>query len=711
MSVKEKLEKALSNGTVVPQELIDSAYGIKAATDELADRQFLEKYGYLPLFNDLESGITSPLLIPNLKNVITLLGIEDDSKETENPRTKVRKFLDDFPSKKDEWKKIIVNDKRLGDRGWETVKDVWKRAMLDDMNYKIAEERQKDIENAPLRIFGKDLFDVPGAYTAASILFPRSTERLQNGGSVEAKDVLLDLGENGMQMVPGAGWVATGRRIPKVGNLVTRAFAKADKALPANYLGEGLRNIGGMSKNLAGNSVAPFASELADAMVYDENSGMDSRADFSLGDAAIGALVNQAADRGIYHMLSPKAATMEGSLGRNTEGLRNFILNLGRSASKLGDDYAAQVRAMASTPNVHAPGRLSKSELQAARTGSDIKSSVTPDEYQAALKQRMILDAIDNNSIFPRGSANQIGTSKVESVASNMLKDDPYVLSGVASGMGTDDYLKAADKAIRQKSMIEHETTKDKIVGKEMRKQEIDEKMSKLNEDMDKGRISEKKGIKKHDKLLDEYNALDKEIEDLTEQLPAFRNIYLNDKKDFGSVDAVGAFDDLDMFIDPNMTLSGKEINKIFSEHPAELVNYSVWHGKGRGAATNLDKFGNIVNQALPSLAVNKAGKNEWAKQLISEAMKKDSEETHNAPKQRRASAEVKAAMSNAGGLTDEDKAYLAAIAEKPNRVTTGYSSKDDPDGSKFRMWMLVRGNDILSEFAPSAYRPTFDVE
>lgn len=704
MSVKEKLEKALSSGTVVPQELIDSAYGIKAATDELADRQFLEKYGYLPLFNDLESGITSPLLIPNLKNVITLLGIEDDSKETENPRTKVRKFLDDFPSKKDEWKKIIVNDKRLGDRGWETVKDVWKRAMLDDMNYKIAEERQKDIENAPLRIFGKDLFDVPGAYTAASILFPRSTERLQNGGSVEAKDVLLDLGENGMQMVPGAGWVATGRRIPKVGNLVTRAFAKADKALPANYLGEGLRNIGGMSKNLAGNSVAPFASELADAMVYDENSGMDSRADFSLGDAAIGALVNQAADRGIYHMLSPKAATMEGSLGRNTEGLRNFILNLGRSASKLGDDYAAQVRAMASTPNVHAPGRLSLDEFNAARRGANLKTSITPEEFADARKQQMILDAIDAGDISPREIVSN-SEKDLDRLANQMVIGDANMLDLEARGTGVADYINASNKAEQLEASMKHNIAKDKILGNNMRMQEIDEEIKRLQ-------LSESADDQlKVRELLDEKKNLEKANAELEVQLRETREKMLDDSKNYGSADAVGALEDVGTYIDPNRTLSAEELKKIFSEHPAEIVNYSVWHGRGPGAATKLDKFGNIVNQALPSLAVNKAGKNEWAKQLISEAMKKDSEETHNAPKQRRASAEVKAAMSNAGGLTDEDKAYLAAIAEKPNRVTTGYSSKDDPDGSKFRMWMLVRGNDILSEFAPSAYRPTFDVE
>ena len=48
--------------------------------------------------------------------------------------------------------------------------------------------------------------------------------------------------------------------------------------------------------------------------------------------------------------------------------------------------------------------------------------------------------------------------------------------------------------------------------------------------------------------------------------------------------------------------------------------------------------------------------------------------------------------------LSETDKKYIEIIKNKPNVMKVGYTSDDDPQGSKFKMWLLERGNKLLAE-------------
>ena len=123
------------------------------------------------------------------------------------------------------------------------------------------------------------------------------------------------------------------------------------------------------------------------------------------------------------------------------------------------------------------------------------------------------------------------------------------------------------------------------------------------------------------------------------------------------------------------------------------------------------DKTLNILNQAIPAWAVNKYGSDPDAGQVLAyfpetkKVLDEDRKKTHEAPKKRRASADVLKIVSDDSDLNDTDRKYLKAIAENPDIVTYGYPS--DRDG--FNIWLLQRGNRLLRGTA--AYRPSFVVE
>jgi hypothetical protein len=48
--------------------------------------------------------------------------------------------------------------------------------------------------------------------------------------------------------------------------------------------------------------------------------------------------------------------------------------------------------------------------------------------------------------------------------------------------------------------------------------------------------------------------------------------------------------------------------------------------------------------------------------------------------------------------LSDNDKKYIEIVKNNPNVMKFGYTSDDDPQGRKFKMWLLERGNKLLAE-------------
>lgn len=59
--------------------------------------------------------------------------------------------------------------------------------------------------------------------------------------------------------------------------------------------------------------------------------------------------------------------------------------------------------------------------------------------------------------------------------------------------------------------------------------------------------------------------------------------------------------------------------------------------------------------------------------------------------------------------LSETDKKYIDIIKNNPDVVKFGYTSNDDPQGRKFKMWLLERGNKLLA--GTGLVRPAWEVK
>ena len=158
-----------------------------------------------------------------------------------------------------------------------------------------------------------------------------------------------------------------------------------------------------------------------------------------------------------------------------------------------------------------------------------------------------------------------------------------------------------------------------------------------------------------------------------------------------------------------DVPLTADVLKKVIEKNPAPIINYAAWHGNG--GAGKVDRILNTLNQAIPAWTVNKYGSEGDADMLLSptpslkDALNESRQEVQDAPKKRKATADVLRIVSEGDSLTADDRKYLDAIAKNPDIMKIGY--KDDPGG--FRLWLLERGNRLLQ--GTSVYRPTFPVK
>ena len=597
-TAKELLEKAIDAGAWVPDSVI-SDYEAPALTDELAAKAFGDKYAGMSWAEGADR-IEEPT-IPSMANVIGILGLDSlNNPVGKDARTKEQKFIEDFPKKTARWKKKITNNNVYGERGWETVKEIWKQAIRDRMQADIAKGRKEATDD--------------GLYAKyASVIFPRSVEHIANTGDFSAKDVIADIAENAAMMVPGG--VFTGI----AGNVLAKAFPRAVWYFTkpgANIAESAIKGTGKMLGNIFGNAVVPFASEGMDAAIYgDDDADMAHRADYSVGDAGIGTAINQGVNRGIMRMAGPiMDRAFGGGMGRGgITRVRNFLENLGQPFSKNGDDFASSVMLESSAP-IRNAGELLESDLERAARGASLNSAATTEAARQNIAKRNVLEAIDNGEI--------VAIPK----------------SGRGAG-------KAAEIQEGGDVFLENEIAK---------------------------------------KAAENQRYVLKDILDYSGYLKAHP-------------DGSG--------------LSEKTLAATLSANLPEFYNRAIWHGAGAAKKGMADKTLNILNQAIPAWAVNKYGSDPDASQVLAyfpetkKVLDEDREKTHEAPKKRRASADVLKIVSEGDSLTADDRKYLDAIAKNPDIMKIGY--KDDPGG--FRLWLLERGNRLLQ--GTSVYRPTFPVK
>ena len=599
-SSKEVLKEWLKQGNYLDDNsVIDSLYNMKAPTDELAEQRFLDMYGNEAPF-DKADRIEEPT-IPSMSNVIGILGLDSLGNTVgKDVRTKEQKFIEDFPKKSARWKKKITNNNVYGERGWETVKEIWKQAIRDRMQADIAKARKKATDD--------------GLYAKyASVILPRSVEHIANTGDFSAKDILADIAENAAMMVPGGVFTGiAGKGLAKAFPRAVWYFTKPG----ANIAESAIKGTGKMLGNIFGNAVVPFASEGMDAAIYgDDDADMAHRADYSVGDAGIGTAINQGVNRGLMRMAGPIIDRFSsGGMARGgITRVRDFLENLGQPFSKKGDDFASSVMLESSVP-IRNAGELLESDLERAARGASVNSAATTEAARQNIAKRHVLEAIDNGEI--------VAIPK----------------SGRGAG-------KAAEIQEGGDVFLENEIAK-------------------------KAAENQRYGL---EDILD-YSG------------------YLKAHPDGSG-------------------LSEKTLAATLSANLPEFYNSAIWHGAGAAKKGMADKTLNILNQAIPAWSVNKYGSDPDAGQVLAyfpetkKVLDEDREKTHEAPKKRKATADVLRILSEGDSLTADDRKYLDAIAKNPDIMKIGY--KDDPGG--FRLWLLERGNRLLQ--GTSVYRPTFPVK
>lgn len=653
-SAKEIIEAWQNAKYLVPDEYVYSVDSIKALTDELAEKKFLDKYGSDLMFKDADR-ITEPT-IPSMENVISILGLTDDPKEGKNSRTKEQKFLDDFPKKLGEWRKKIEKNPVYGKRGWETVKKIWQKAL-----------EQKRLSDTAKGMYDSVNDGTIGGWVTRT-LFPRTTERIANTGDFTAKDMFADIAENAAMAVPGGVFTGVaGKGLAKVAPRAVRYFSGPGK----NMLEGAAKGTGRMAGNLFGNAVVPFASEFMDAALYGDNDeGMEHRDDFSLGDAVVGTAINQGVNRGLMRMLGPVVDRFsQGGLARG--GMlkaRQFLEQLGVPFSKRGDDFAQEVAEVFANPTIVEKGAATNEGVKFVTRGGDnlAPGAQSQEALENAVKAQAVLDAINSGKITFNPKR-----------ATEAAKYDWQ------------------NEVAAKKSAAKNDLNIAEIQEKD--------KWRNVNEFVNDG---SKEAKQMQQALLQDAVDATQKVSDAADRLKSATALE-------GTEKAAQVSNMFSYNIGPDDVYPSRNIlNDAVKRNPAELVNYSAWHGIGDGAIGRTDRILNAINQDVPSWAINKYGSEGDATAILSmfpetkKAIDENRQEAHDAPKKRKKAASASDILNGVTieeELTEQDRKFLKAIEDNPDILKFGY--KDDPNG--FRLWLLEKGNDLLQNYP--AFRPTFN--
>lgn len=248
-------------------EILATAPGI---TEELYTNAVLDSLGetYPWLTQKLERSEEPG--IPDYESVVGLLGLKDE----EGGRTALQQFIDDFPKKQAAWKKkALKKDTTLGERGWETVKEIWRQANLDKMNAEIVTQR----DNA---LHGRDEdgnIVRPLDFAAgkiADLFTPRRMNAFKEGRDPTAAETIMDVAQNAAYAIPMGG---------------------AEAAISRGLLGSTAGKVAG---TVGAAAIAPSAITALDY-------GLGTKDYAGLEDAAIDAGLGTATNLGVNKVLAP----------------------------------------------------------------------------------------------------------------------------------------------------------------------------------------------------------------------------------------------------------------------------------------------------------------------------------------------------------------------------------------------------------------------
>lgn len=355
----EILSSEIRQGIIRPG---DKEYAVYDTTGGLTD-EWREANIYKQLGNTYrmrDALVPEEPAIPTLDAVFSKLGIKDTK-----DKSAYEQFVEGFTTNLPKWKKKIESDRAWGERGWETVRDLWRQAVPQYEQEKARKSREK--EYGPLD----------------RAVLPRVSERYISGQPIQWKDGILDLVENAAMAIPGTGWVGAAGKIPRIARLASKS-----------------PNV----SRILGNAVVPVISEFADDVAYDPGEGMDDRADFSIGDVALGTAINNAADFAVMRKLSEPLRRFSDVANSGGNAAREAVDEIGSTSKKRLKDAAdanrAKINATASA--VISGGSPTAQGLKSmSRGGTDETITASRGAITQAKDYKKVLDLIDKGKINP----------------------------------------------------------------------------------------------------------------------------------------------------------------------------------------------------------------------------------------------------------------------------------------------------------------------
>lgn len=251
--------------------VVDTTGGL---TDEIYNTEIMRTLGKTAPAYLEESEWDEAPITPDLKAVLSKLGIKAEDDPTGVKAA--RKFVEEFPKKRDAWKKKVEKDPAFGTRGWETVYDLFKQTSNDLMNYDIAENRRKIAT-------GEDEEGLGWLQTkVANLMFPRVTDAIKEGREPEVNEWGRDIAANAAYAVP----------VGRIAGAATRGMSPAIKALA----------------QVGSQAAAPVAVATMDNIVDDSR---------TMDDWSTDALVGTLANLGVNKILAPGIGrAMSSALGK-----------------------------------------------------------------------------------------------------------------------------------------------------------------------------------------------------------------------------------------------------------------------------------------------------------------------------------------------------------------------------------------------------------
>ena len=432
--ISEILAERKNEGFGIPERVAEVTGSAPGITEELYTNAVLDSLdGSYPWLTARLEKSKKPS-IPSLKSILNLL-VEDE----EDERTALQQFVEDFPEKRAEWKKkALKKDSTLGERGWETIYDIWKQVAVDKMNSDIKEARKNALEgldeNGEIENFGQYAWS-----KAAKAFSPRSYKAFEEGREPTNLETAMDLVQNAAYMVPMGG---------------------AEAAIARGLLGSSAGKVAGA---VGAGAIAPSVVTSVDYLLGTKDYA-DKKDAFT--DAAIGTATNLGVNKVIAPVIS--AVLNVGKVrGTIPQWLRKFLEDNSSEKQKAKDlvkEAEARIKLHnAETSEQYAdklrrgvtPDRLSEEQIQKYRDILDVgelsKNKEAVDEFSEGWKlmrdvskfskEKQPLDnMIDNAFVDPNGAPESIKRAMVENpelislMEKKGIKDyakDPYTYTDV----------------------------------------------------------------------------------------------------------------------------------------------------------------------------------------------------------------------------------------------------------------------------------------